>query len=170
MSFGRLIVFGVAAAALAVSAPRLAPGLIAYFTVPAPKASAGHPPPAHPRQVALRADDKGHFTVEAMVNGRTVPMMVDTGATVVVISAETADRLAIHPARSDYTATLSTANGSVNAAPVTLDEIDVGGISVRNVPAVVMPPGAVPIDLLGMTYLKRLSRFEVGGGQLLLVR
>jgi aspartyl protease family protein len=176
MSFMRLIVFGAAVVAVAVSAPKVAPGLIAYLVAPAPEvASANAPVPVSepapdPRQVALRADRNAHFTAEAIVNGRTVSMMVDTGATTVVLSAETAARLGIHPAKSDYTLTLSTANGALKAAPVVIDEIDVGGILVRQVEAVVVPIGATPVDLLGMTFLKRLSSFEARAGQLVLVR
>ncbi len=95
-------------------------------------------------------------------------MLVDTGASIVALSGDSARRLGIYPAAGDFTLVMSTANGSVAAAPVTLGEIRIGDVAVRDVPAVVFQGEALGTNLLGMTFLKRLSRFEAGGGQLVL--
>jgi aspartyl protease family protein len=102
------------------------------------------------------------------VNGRTLAMLVDTGATTVALNAASARRLGIYLSRADYTEAISTANGLVAAAPVRLSEIRLGGISVRNVPAVVLPGEVLTVNLLGMSFLSRLSRFEIADGRLVL--
>ena len=91
--------------------------------------------PAAPSEVTIPADARGHFFVQATVNGTSVRMMVDTGATGVVLSREDARRVGINPQPSEFTARTSTANGIVPVAPIVLDEVAVGEISVRDVPA-----------------------------------
>ena len=171
-----LVVFGVVAA-LAVSAPKFLPQLLALAAgtsdagAPAmPPASAAEPSPGYARQAALRADRLGHFAAEGVGNGRSLDMLVDTGASVVALTPASARRLGLHPAASEYTLQMSTANGVTKAAPVMLDEIRIGDVVVRGVPAVVFSGDGLSVDLLGMTFLKRLSKFEVGGGQLVLVQ
>lgn len=118
--------------------------------------------------VVLAAGEGGHFFVDAIVKGRTVRFLVDTGATVVVLSEETARRLGIAPKPTDFTATSRTANGTVSVAPVTLSDVRIGTISVRDVEAVVVPDGALETDLLGMSFLKRLRGFQSSGRQMVL--
>jgi aspartyl protease family protein len=169
----RLLVFFGIVAALAVVAPSVAPMLLA-----AAMGGAGGTPPADARsgpavsshQATLRADRLGHFAANAVVNGRSTEMLVDTGASVVALTPATARRLGIHPAAGDYSLSMSTANGLASAAAVVLDEIRIGDVTVRQVPAVVFAGDGLGVDLLGMTFLKRLTRFEVGGGQLVLVQ
>ncbi len=120
------------------------------------------------RRVALSANAEGHYVADAVIDGGRVAVMVDTGATAVALTDATARRLGIHPAASDYRERLSTANGVVLAARVTLDEVRLGNVALRDVTAVVVPGGALPVDLLGMSFLSRLSRFEIAGGQLVL--
>jgi aspartyl protease family protein len=177
--------------AFALAAPAVAPDLLRY-TVFAPSfhtapdrpgaaapnatpAKRGDPQPLQPasrssgpRQVSLRADQVGQFEAHAVINGLTVPVIVDTGATTVALSADTARRLGVMPPQSAFRLAISTANGLLYAAPVTLSDINVGGIVVRNVEAVVVPGSALPVSLLGMTFLSRISKFEIAGGQLTL--
>jgi aspartyl protease family protein len=120
------------------------------------------------RTVALRADPYGQFEANAVINGVSLPVIVDTGATTVALSSETARRLGIAPPQSAYRLPVSTANGTLAAAPVMLDEVRVGGISVQNVQAVIIPGNVLSVSLLGMTFLSRLHQFEVAGGQLTL--
>ena len=94
--------------------------------------------------------------------------MVDTGATGVVLSREDARRVGINPQPSDFTARTSTANGIVPVAPIVLDKVAVGEISVRDVPALVHPDSRFQGSLLGMSFLSRLSQFEVSKGRLIL--
>jgi aspartyl protease family protein len=173
---GRLVASLVVLAAIAVAAPRVMPQLIAAaIGGSAPEEDV---PPAAPapsaagsaRQATLRADRLGHFAANAVVNGRSTEMLVDTGASIVALTPATARRLGIHPAAGEYSLRMSTANGEASAAPVMLDEIRIGDVTVREVPAVVFAGDGLGVDLLGMTFLKRLTRFEVGGGQLVLVQ
>jgi aspartyl protease family protein len=97
-------------------------------------------------------------------------MIVDTGANVVSLSQEDAIRLGIRPAASEFKLKISTANGIAYAAPFMLPEIVVGDIEMRNVQAIVMPQGALQVSLLGMSFLSRLSHYEVSGGRLVLNR
>jgi aspartyl protease family protein len=120
------------------------------------------------RSITISRDRRGHFAVEARVDGRRLDFMVDTGASVIALTANDAKRLGIFPSFNDYTARVNTANGVVKAAPVTLGSVDVGGLIVRDVPALVMPENALGENLLGLAYLTRLKRFEYAGGKLML--
>jgi len=119
-------------------------------------------------QVELKADQRGHFQSDIEINGRSVPAMVDTGASIVVITYEDAERAGIFLRDRDFTLRTQTANGIGKAAPVTLERVSVGSITVRNVEAAVSEPGALRTNLLGMSFLKRLQRFEVRSGRLVL--
>jgi aspartyl protease family protein len=94
--------------------------------------------------------------------------MVDTGASVIALTASDAARLGIHPAQRDFTAEVRTANGSVRAAPARLDRVEIGDLTVRDVGAVVLPDGALSDNLLGLSFLSRLRRFEYSNGRLVL--
>jgi aspartyl protease family protein len=128
------------------------------------------PSPEGSSEVAIPADPKGHFFVQAAINGTPVRMMIDTGATGVVLSREGARRVGINPQPSDFTARTSTANGIVSVAPVMLNEVAVGEISVSHVPAIVHPDTRFQSSLLGMSFLSRLSEFQVSRGRLFLKR
>jgi len=125
------------------------------------------PTPA-PSAVMVPADASGHYFVKVAINGTQVRMMIDTGATGVVLSREDARRAGINPQPSDFTAQTSTANGIVSVAPTVLKEVVVGEILVRDVPAIVHPDTRFQGSLLGMSFLSRLSQFEVTGGRLIL--
>jgi aspartyl protease family protein len=118
--------------------------------------------------VELKAGRNGHFNTEAEINGRGIPVMIDTGATMVALSYEDAERAGIFLSKSDYTQAVSTANGVARIAPVTLDRVTIGDITVRNVPAAVAEPGRLQTSLLGMSFLGRLSRFDMRSGKLVL--
>jgi aspartyl protease family protein len=95
-------------------------------------------------------------------------MMVDTGASIVALSRDDARRVGITPQSADFTAKVSTANGMVPVARVMLKDIAVGEVVVRDVPAVVFPDNRLQVALLGMSFLLRLSHFEMAGGRLVL--
>jgi len=122
----------------------------------------------HPTRVELRADAQGHFNSEIEVNGRPVSAMVDTGATMVAMSYEDAERSGIRLSPQDFTHHVRTANGSARVASVTLDRVRIGDIEVRNVPATVSEPRRLTGTLLGMSFLGRLSRLEMRAGTLIL--
>lgn len=119
--------------------------------------------------VAFQASSDGHFHIEAMVNGERVLFLVDTGASDVVLSPADAERLGLEPQSLSYSASYQTANGVGYGAPIRLDAIEVGPIRVTDVAASV---NQAPMDrsLLGMTFLRRLSAYEVRGDSLTLWR
>ena len=118
--------------------------------------------------VVLHSDRSGHFYTSALVNGRSIDVLVDTGATSVALTAEDAERAGIFVRPSDFTQRASTANGMARIAPVNIDQISIGGITVRNVKGAVLEQGKLSSTLLGMAFLGRLSRAEMRRGTLLL--
>jgi aspartyl protease family protein len=118
--------------------------------------------------VEIKAGRNGHFNTEAEINGRPVEVMIDTGASVVALSYEDAERAGLYISNSDFTGAVSTANGIARVAPVTLDRVTIGDITVRDVPAAVAEPGRLRTSLLGMTFLNKLSRFDMRAGTLVL--
>ena len=118
--------------------------------------------------VEIAAQDNGHFNTEADINGRTVEVMIDTGATMVALSYEDAERAGLFLREKDFTRAVSTANGVARVAPVTLDRVTIGDITVRDVPAAVAERGRLKTSLLGMSFLSRLSGFDMRAGRLIL--
>jgi aspartyl protease family protein len=119
------------------------------------------------RTMTIRRGANGHFNVDAEVDGRHMQFLVDTGASVIALRERDAARLGIHPSRREYTAPVSTANGIVRAAPVELNRVDVGSLTVRNVQALVLPDEVLGENLLGMSFLSRV-RWEHRDGRLVL--
>jgi aspartyl protease family protein len=117
-------------------------------------------------QVARARD--GDFTVQVEVNGATVNMLVDTGASSVVLTQEAAKAANLPLDLLKYDVPIETASGRTRAAAVVVDRIAVGGIVERRVPALVSAPGDLKTSLLGMSFLNRLASFEVSGGRLTL--
>jgi aspartyl protease family protein len=108
----------------------------------------------------------GDFQVAAQINGARVPMVLDTGATTVVLTQDAAKAAGLPLEVLSYSVNVDTANGRTRAAPVTLDRVSVGGITERSVPALIAQPGQLRTNLLGMTFLNRLESFEVRGDKL----
>lgn len=126
-------------------------------------------PAGRGRSVSLRADIRGHFEVDARINGTPVPVMVDTGATSVALRYEDAVRLGLRPLPSEFDVPIATANGTTKAARVTLGEVRIGDVRVSKVEALVVPARALTTNLLGMSFMKRLGKVEMRGDRLLLV-
>lgn len=118
--------------------------------------------------VELKARDNGHYVTRADLNGRPVDVMVDTGATLVALTYDDARRAGVYLKDADFTLGVATANGTARVAPVTLDRVSIGNLTVRQVSAVVAEPGKLPVTLLGMSFLSRLQRVDMRGGTLLL--
>jgi len=118
--------------------------------------------------VALQAGRNGHFFVNALMDGRALPMMVDTGASSCAFSEEDADRIGIRVAPGDFSRVWNTANGTVRVAPIRIGLMQIGSITVRDVEAVVIPRGRLGTSLLGMSFLRRLRDFSVSGATMTL--
>jgi aspartyl protease family protein len=120
------------------------------------------------RTVTVRGDSRGHFQVEGSVDGRRLDFLVDTGASLVALRERDANKLGIFPSPRDYTGRSSTANGVIAVAPVRLPSLEINGIRVYDVGAVVIPDKALNVNLLGMSFLSRVRRFEMANGRLVM--
>jgi aspartyl protease family protein len=120
------------------------------------------------RTVEIARGGGGSFSVVTRVNGSRVAMVVDTGASAVVLTQEAAKAVGLPLEVLNYSVTVDTANGRTRAAPVTLDRVSVGAITERSVPALIAQPGQLRASLLGMSFLNRLERWEVRGDKLLM--
>jgi aspartyl protease family protein len=120
------------------------------------------------RAVNISRDSRGHFATEGRIDGQRIDFMVDTGASVIALNERSAARLGLHPTPSQYSAIVTTANGTVKAAPARLPMVEVGGLIVRDVDAIVLPDEALSENLLGLSFLSRLKRFEYANGQMVL--
>ena len=195
----RFLVIALLIVGVAVAAPRFAPGMFAFTTdrseasrdvevtalpaaptpsslevLPAPS-GAGSLEPAQThvssgRRASIPAAPDGHFYADAIINGRSVPVVVDTGATVVVLTEATAHQLGIFPPRSAFKQRVQTANGEVGAALVRLREVRLDGVRVADVEALVLPGESLALNLLGMSFLGRLAKFEAAAGKLILTQ
>ena len=116
--------------------------------------------------IARRMD--GAFVVAGRVNDRDLRFIFDTGASAVVLTAESALALRLQPAPGDYSVPVFTANGRTMAAPVSLPQLAVGSIVEKNVRALVARPGVLHENLLGMTFLERLASYEVRSNRLIM--
>jgi aspartyl protease family protein len=120
------------------------------------------------RSLSIPHDSRGHFLTEGRIDGQRIGFMVDTGASVIALNETSAARFGLRPSRNDYNASVTTANGTIRAARTRLAMIDVGGLIVRDVDAMVLPDEALSENLLGLSFLSRLKRFEYANGQLVL--
>jgi aspartyl protease family protein len=124
-------------------------------------------PTSNPGSVVIDRGPGGHFQVQARVDGRHVDFMVDTGASFIALRQSDAERLGYHPSPRDFTIRMNTANGEGRAAPIEISMLEVDGIVVRDVKAVVVDDRALGVNLLGMTFLSRV-RWTHDRGRLIL--
>jgi aspartyl protease family protein len=120
------------------------------------------------RSLSIPLDDRGHFATEGRIDGQRIAFMVDTGASVIALNESSAARFGLRPSRNDYRATVTTANGTVKAAPIRLAMVELGGLIVRDVDAMVLPDEALSENLLGLSFLSKLRRFEYANGKMVL--
>jgi aspartyl protease family protein len=120
------------------------------------------------RSISLASDARGHFQTEGRIEGQRIGFMVDTGASVIALNESSAARFGLRPSRSDYNATVTTANGTIKAARTRLAMVDVGGLIVRDVDAMVLPDEALSENLLGLSFLSKLRRYEYANGRMVL--
>lgn len=120
----------------------------------------------HGRDVEIVRGRAGDFSIGAHVNGVQIPMVLDTGATSVVLTQEAARAAGLPIEVLNYSVNIDTANGRTKAAAVTLDRLAVGSLIERSVPALVVQHGQLKNNLLGMSFLNRLQSWEVRGDRL----
>jgi aspartyl protease family protein len=120
------------------------------------------------RAVQVARGQGGEFALQAKINGVKAPMVVDTGATSVVLTYETAKAAGLPLELLEYDVDVETAGGHTKAARLTLDRLAIGKLVERSVPALVVPHGQMKTNLLGMSFLDRLESWEVRADHLML--
>jgi len=120
------------------------------------------------RAVQISRGPAGQFALQAKINGVSAPMVIDTGATSVVLTYETAKAIGLPLELLEYDVDVETAGGHTKAARLTLDRLAVGKLVERSVPALVVPHGQMKTNLLGMSFLDRLESWEVRADSLML--
>jgi aspartyl protease family protein len=120
------------------------------------------------RAVQISRGQSGEFALRAKINGVSAPMVIDTGATSVVLTYETAKAAGLPLELLEYNVNVETAGGHTRAARLTLDRLAIGKLVERSVPALVVPHGQMKTNLLGMSFLDRLERWEVRADRLML--
>jgi aspartyl protease family protein len=122
-----------------------------------------------PGTVAFRRGADGQFRIDALVDGRPIRFLVDTGASGVVLTRDDADRLGFGFDTLHFSQQFETANGVTRGAPVRLRELRIGPWRFQNVPASVNE-GQLGQSLLGMRFLDQLGSLEISQGTLILRR
>jgi aspartyl protease family protein len=128
-----------------------------------------HRPAAPPRRaVQIARAQSGEFALQAKINGVNAAMVIDTGASSVVLTYETAKAVGLPLELLEYDVEVETAGGHTRAARLTLDRLAIGKLVERSVPALVVPRGQMKTNLLGMSFLDRLESWEVRADSLML--
>jgi aspartyl protease family protein len=120
------------------------------------------------RAVQIARGQSGEFALQAKINGVNAAMVIDTGATSVVLTYETAKAAGLPLELLEYDVDVETAGGHTRAARLTLDRLAIGKLVERSVPALVVPHGQMKTNLLGMSFLDRLESWEVHADRLML--
>jgi aspartyl protease family protein len=123
---------------------------------------------ARVRTVEMARTGAGDFHIATQVNGARVPMVLDTGASTVMLTREAAVAAGLPVEMIKYNVNIDTANGRTYAAAAIIDRIAVGGIVERSVPALIAQPGTLKTSLLGMSFLSRLQGWEVRGDKVVM--
>ena len=126
--------------------------------------SAVKPAPA----VEIARSQAGEFALNVKINGVKAPMVIDTGATSVVLTWETAKAIGLPLEMLEYNVDVETAGGHTKAARLTLDRLSVGHLVEKSIPALVVPRGQMKTNLLGMSFLDRLESWGVRADRLML--
>jgi len=123
-------------------------------------------PTGFAQSVEIARDAQGQFHLDVDAGGETVRFLVDTGADLVALTEEDADRMGIRPDASDFRPILRTASGTGMAALVQIARLTIGGYDLDGVEAVVVPD--LPVSLLGQSALRRLGSVTLRGDQLII--
>jgi clan AA aspartic protease (TIGR02281 family) len=118
--------------------------------------------------VQIQRGQGGEFALRAKINGVVAPMVIDTGATSVVLTWETAKAIGLPLEMLEYDVDLETAGGHTKAARLTLERLSVGHLVEKSVPALVVQRGQMKTNLLGMSFLDRLESWGVRADKLML--
>ncbi|NHK28013.1 TIGR02281 family clan AA aspartic protease [Parvularcula flava] len=120
------------------------------------------------RAIEISKGRDGHFRTTVKLNYADVPVMIDTGASLLALRESDARKAGIYPRRDDYTYSVSTANGTVMAAGAEVRELTIGTVRIRNVEAFILPDEALATNLLGMNVLSQFGEVSFRGDRLVL--
>jgi aspartyl protease family protein len=132
-----------------------------------PRTAVSHETSELTNQITLRPGQGGHYFLTAEIGAADVEFLVDTGASLIALSYEDAERIGLDPENLEYNGMVQTANGTTPVAPITLETVRVGQLEVDRVEAIVSK-AAMGISLLGMSFLSRLDSYRVEDGNLVL--
>ena len=118
---------------------------------------------ANSHGVRIRKQANGQFVAQTHANGAKINMVVDTGASTIVLNPSDAKRAGIKINELNYSIPVQTANGTTFTARVRLRNVSIGPIGIDNVEALIARPGALRESLLGMSFLSRLRSYEFSG-------
>jgi aspartyl protease family protein len=163
LAIGATLFAGIAAGGAATFAPKPAPPAPVAAKAAAP-ASNAFLRPQEERVARVFADRRGHFMADLQINGVFVKGMIDTGATMIALPFEESAKIGRRPRPEDRTAIFNTANGQVKGHIVRLMDVRLQGVTVHDVEAAIMPPGALSGTLIGMSFMKKARGFESRDG------
>jgi aspartyl protease family protein len=118
---------------------------------------------ADKREISVPVNRASQYMTTAQINGRRVPVLIDTGANMIAMSSVVARQIGIDYPTGKPTGRVTTASGTMPAYPVRLDSVDVGGIRANSIDAVIIEGEYPVVTLLGMTYLKHVTLREENG-------
>jgi aspartyl protease family protein len=145
-----------------------ASSLVTDRPTPEPVAVAPQQRETGDREVSIAADPQGQYVADVLINGQTVRMLVDTGANVVTVSADVAERIGLTPTLGKPRVLARTASGTAVLTPTELSTVAIGSIYMTDVPALIADPSAGAVNLIGTSFLKRLAGVEQRDGWLYL--
>jgi aspartyl protease family protein len=166
---GAVVVLATVAPSLTARLIERAPSAADARTLAAPSAAVASTD-SYGGHVHIPADRAGHYATDVQINGRNFNVLVDTGASLVILRYEDARALGLVYGSDKFDVAVQTANGTAKAFRVKLYNVRLGSISLDDVDALVMEEGLLNTNLLGMSFLRRLSRYEVRGDTLVLER
>ncbi len=116
-------------------------------------------------EITLKREANGHFFANANVNGSEVRFMVDTGASVIALTASDAEALGLEWTEDDLQKVGRGVNGDVIGKAIMLENVTIGGIEARNVAAIIVPEG-LDISLLGQSFLSKVPNVNISGDKM----
>ena len=119
-------------------------------------------------ETRIQRSPDGHYWLRAEINGHPANFLVDTGATLTAVSAETAAAAGLEPREGGLPVRMQTANGSVAAEITSIDELRFGNVAARGLDAIIAP-GLGPTNVIGMNLLSRLQSVRLEGETMILV-
>jgi aspartyl protease family protein len=130
--------------------------------------SAMFAPSDTPTAAVISRDWAGQYLAEAEVNGVAMTLMVDTGASMVLIPFEQAAAIGINLDTLEFSMPVTTANGSSTVAPIRLSSIRINHVAAFDIPGAVAQPGRLKTGLLGMSFLEKFAEISFQGNYLIL--